>query len=169
MKIKKHIRFLTETALIAALYVALTQISFWMGLDKGAIQLRLSEALCVLSAFTFSAVPGLGVGCFLANLLTGSHPLDILFGSLATLCGALGGYLLRPLAPKKAGYLLLPLPTVIANLLVVPPLLIWVYGVPDAYYFLLFTVGMGELLSAGVLGTFLYLLLCRRATQLFDR
>lgn len=154
-----RVRFTAQAALIAALYVALTYFAFWLGLDKGAIQLRFSEALCVLACFTPAAVPGLTVGCFLANFLTGAHLLDVLFGSLATLAGALGGYALRGFAKRKWLGFLLTLPTVIANAVVVPLLLLFVYRIEGAYFFFLATVTAGEILSATVLGTGLFYLL----------
>ena len=160
-------RFVAHAALIAALYVALTYVASWLGLASGAIQLRFSEALCALVCFTPAAIPGLTVGCFLANLLTGSHMLDVVFGSLATLCGALGGYALRSFAKGKWLAFLPTLPTVLANAIVVPPLLIFVYGAGDAYYFLLGTVSAGELLSATLLGTLLILALKKHAARIF--
>ena len=165
----QSVRFTTHAALIAALYVALTYLAAWMGLASGAIQLRFSEALCVLVCFTPAAIPGLTVGCFLANLLTGAHMLDVVFGSLATLLGALGGYALSSFARKKYLSFLPTLPTVLANAVIVPLLLIFVYGVEDAYLFLLFTVTAGELLSATVLGTLLLRALTPYASRLFKK
>ena len=90
----KKTRVLTQGALIAALYVVLTYISNLFGLASGVIQVRISEALTILPAFSFSAVPGLTVGCAVANLLTGAAPWDVVMGSFATLLGALGTYYL---------------------------------------------------------------------------
>ena len=156
-------RFTVYAATIAALYVILTFVAFWLGLDKGAIQLRFSEALCVLACVTPAAIPGLTIGCFLANLLTSCHILDVIFGSLATLLGALGAYALRSFAEKKYLLFLPTLPTVLANAIVVPLLLIFVYGVPGGYSYFLLTVSVGELLSATLLGTLLLLALRKRA------
>ena len=146
--------YLTRGALIGAMYVALTYLTSLIGLDKGVIQFRLSEALCVLPAFMPEAVLGLYVGCLLANVLTGCVFWDIVFGSLATLIGAIGARLLSKL-PKRFSPLI-PLPTVIANALIVPPVLILAYGVPDAYLFILATVTAGEVACAFVLGLVLY-------------
>ena len=99
---KKRTLRLVRGGLIAALYVVLTLVSAVFGLSSGVIQLRLSEALCVLPFFMPEAVPGLFIGCLLANLITGCLPFDILFGSIATLLGAVGARLLgryRPLVP----------------------------------------------------------------------
>jgi len=147
---KKRTHFLTEAALIAALYVVLTGVSALLGLSSGTIQVRLGEVLTVLPFLTPAAIPGVTVGCLLANILTGGLPWDIVFGTLATLIGALGTYLLR-----HTHFTLAPLPPILANALIIPLVLQNVYGVPDAYPFLLLTVGIGEILSAGVLGTVL--------------
>ena len=163
-----RIRFTVYAALIAALYVALTYVAFWLGLDKNAIQLRFSEALCVLACFTPAAIPGMTVGCLLANLLTGAHILDVIFGSLATLVGVLGGYAMRSFAGRKWLCFLPTLPTVLANAVVVPLLLTYVYGAEGAYLFFVLTVTLGELLSASLLGTLLLLALKRHGAHLFN-
>ena len=135
---------------IAALYVVLTLIANAFGLASGAIQVRISEALTILPVFTTSAIPGLTVGCVLANLITGCAPWDVVFGSLATFLGAVGTWLLR----KKP--LLAWLPPVISNMAIIPIVLQKVYGVPDAWWYLVLTVGAGEVISCGVLGLLLY-------------
>lgn len=145
---------LTRGAVIAALYTALTYLATVFGLSSGAIQLRISEALCVLPVFMPEAIPGLFIGCLISNLISGCALWDIVFGSVATLLGAVGAYLLRKL-PKSLGWLT-TLPTIISNTLIVPFVLIYAYGLEDGLFFLMGTVGVGELLSAGVLGTVLY-------------
>jgi len=147
---------LCQGALIAALYVALTYLAAQLGLHSGVIQLRLSEALCILPVFTTAAIPGLTVGCFLANALTGGVVLDIVMGPIATLIGALGTYALR----RRPSLALLP--PIAANAVIVPFVLRYGYGAPDAVWYMAFTVGVGEILSAGVLGFLLYLTLRRR-------
>ena len=136
--------------LIAALYVLLTFLANAFGLASGAIQVRLSEALTILPCFTAAAVPGLTVGCVLANLLTGCALWDVVFGSLATLIGAVGTRLLR-----KNPYIAW-IPPVVSNMVIVPIVLMKVYNVPDAWWFLVLTVGAGEIISCGVLGLLLY-------------
>lgn len=84
----KHTKFIVQAALIAAIYVAVTYAISLTGLASGAIQIRISEALTVMPYFTPAAVPGLFIGCILANMLTGGAVLDIVFGSLATLTGS---------------------------------------------------------------------------------
>lgn len=171
MKKDKNVLYLTQGGIIAAVYVVLTYIAAAMGLASGAIQVRLSEALCLLPMLTPAAVPGLTVGCVLANLLTGCLPGDVIFGSLATLLGAVGTRLLRK-HPKIAW-----LPPVLSNMIIVPLVLMHVYGVGDVevtipwtdtvlkgagYWPLMLTVGIGEVISIGVIGWILYRAVYRR-------
>ncbi len=153
MKRNSKVLFLTQAAVIAALYVVLTYLASLLGLSSGTIQIRFSEALTILPFFTPAAIPGLFVGCVLANLLTGAVLWDIVFGSLATLLGAVFTYLLRHRIKWLA-----PVPPILANTLIVPFVLTYAYGVPDGIPFLMLTVGAGEVLSCGVLG--LALLCC---------
>ena len=153
---------LTQGAMIAALYVVLTFIANLAGLASGVIQVRLSEALTILPVFTAAAVPGLAVGCVLANLLTGCAIWDVVFGSLATLIGAVGTRLLRKKSPVLA-----VLPPILSNIIIVPLVLQRVYGVEDAYWYLAVTVGAGEIISCGVLGLLLYRSL--KNTEIFHK
>ena len=145
-----NVQKITFGGVIAALYVVLTLVANAFGLASGAIQVRISEALTILPVFTAAAIPGLTVGCVLANIITGCLPWDIVFGSLATLIGAAGTRLLR----KKP--LLAWIPPVISNMAIIPVVLQKVYGVPDAWWYLVLTVGAGEVISCGVLGLLLY-------------
>ena len=152
------------SALIAGAYTALTFLSFLFGLDKGVIQFRLSECLAILPAFTPSATWGLFIGCFLSGLLTSAHPLDMVFGSLVTLLAAVVACLLhRVLQNWRGEAFFIPLPNILFNSFLIPILLQRVYGVTDGYWFLCFTVGVGEIVTCGVLGVVLYFLLRRRA------
>ena len=151
---KRTALYITRGALVAAMYVALTYLTSLFGLDKGAIQFRLSEALCILPALMPEASPGLYIGCLVANLVTGCAPWDVVLGSLATLIGAVGAYFLGRL-PQKLSFLI-PTPTVIANALIVPFVIIYAYGATDAYGFILATVTLGELTCAYALGLMLY-------------
>ena len=153
---------LTQGAMIAALYVVLTFIANLAGLASGVIQVRLSEALTILPVFTAAAVPGLAVGCVLANLLTGCAIWDVVFGSLATLIGAVGTRLLRGQSPVLA-----VLPPILSNIIIVPLVLQRVYGVEDAYWYLAMTVGAGEIISCGILGLLLYSSL--KKTKIFHK
>lgn len=152
----KNVMMITQGAIIAALYVVLTMIANAMGLANYAIQVRFSEALCILPFFTVAAIPGLTVGCLISNLLTGAMVWDVLFGSLATLIGAIGTYLLRK------NKVLMMFPPVIANIVIVPFVLRYGYGLTWMFhevewsipYFAL-TVGIGEIISVCVLGSVL--------------
>ncbi|MGN0165825.1 MAG: QueT transporter family protein [Lachnospiraceae bacterium] len=147
---KKKVFFTTQAALIAALYVVLTYFISAFNLASGAIQFRVSEALTILPVFTPAAIPGLFIGCLLSNTLTGCLLPDVIFGSLATLIGALGTYALR-----KMPYLA-PICPVVANAFIVPFVLKYAYGLGDAYWYLVVTVGIGEILSCYVVGLILY-------------
>lgn len=157
----KKTRLLTQGALIAALYVVLTYISNVAGLANGAIQVRISEALTVLPAFSFSAVPGLTVGCIVANLLTGAQLWDVIFGSMATLIGATGTYYLG-----KNKYFATVFP-IVANTAIIPFVLKIVYGVKHGYGFLFLTIFLGEFVSCGILGVILYSAV--KKVEIFDR
>ena len=146
---KNNVLFTTQAAMIAALYVVLTFLSNALGLANGAIQLRLSEALTVLPFFTPAAIPGLFTGCLISNMLTGCAPFDILFGSLATLLGAVGTRVMR-----KSKWLA-PVSPIVANTLIIPFVLMYVYELPGGIFYFMLTVGIGEILSCGVLGLLL--------------
>lgn len=144
-----NVLYLTQAAMISALYVVLSLLANSLGLANHAIQLRFSEALTILPFFTPAAIPGLFIGCLLSNLLTGAMPLDIVFGSLATLLGALGTYALR-----KHKFLA-PIPPILSNMIIIPLVLSFVYQIPGGIPYFMLTVGMGQFLSCGVLGLIL--------------
>ncbi len=146
---KKRLLFVTQGAVIAAIYVALTHISNMAGLASGAIQIRLSEALTILPVFTPAAIPGLFIGCLLSNISTGCVPWDIIGGSAATLIGALGTHLLRKYRIASVA------PPIIANTLIVPFVLAYAYGFKGTIPYFMLTVGIGEIISCGVMGTLL--------------
>ena len=148
---KRNTLTLTRAALIAALYVILTFISQMFGLASGVIQIRLSETLTVLPLFYKEAIPGLWIGCIIANILTGCAPWDVVFGSLATLLGAIGTYYIGRKKP-----ILGPIFPIISNMVIVPLVLQAVYGVKESFIFLAVTVGIGEVICCGVLGWQLY-------------
>lgn len=143
---KNKTRLVAHGAIIAALYVVLTYIATLMGLSSGVIQIRFSEALTVLCAYTPAAIPGLFIGCLISNIFSGCIVWDIIFGSLATLLGALGTYALRN---KK---ILAPLPPILSNTIIVPFVLRFAYGAPGSIAFFALTVGIGEIISCGLLG-----------------
>ena len=145
----KKVQFIVQAAFIAAIYVILTYFISAFQLASGAIQIRISEALTILPYFTPAAIPGLWIGCFLSNLLTGCLPMDVVFGSLATLLGAVATYLLRK------NKWLAPIPPVVFNTIIVPYVLAFVYGAEGSIPFFMLTVGAGELVSCYILGNIL--------------
>lgn len=149
MKQRNKIKKVAFGSIVAALYVVLTYLASAFGLASYAIQVRFSEALTILPIFTPAAIPGLFVGCLLANVLTGCATWDIVFGSIATLLGAIGTYFLRK---TKFAYVL---PPIIANTLIVPPVLMYVYALPGTYLYFTLTVCAGEIISCGLLGMIL--------------
>ena len=157
----KKVLFLTQAAMIAALYVVLTLLANMLGLANYAVQVRFSEALTVLPFFTPAAIPGLWAGCVLSNLLTGCMPLDVVFGSFATLLGALGTYALRKY--KWAA----PIPPIVANTLIVPFILAYVYQFEGSVPYFMLTVGAGEVISCGVLGMILLGILNKYKDKIF--
>ena len=160
-KNRKRTRAICQAAIIAAAYTVLTYVTALFGLASGVIQLRLSEALCALCIFTPTAIPGLTLGCLISNLVTGCLPTDVLFGSLATLLGAAGGWLLR-----KRPYLA-PLPTVLSNTVIVPFVLRYAYLIELPIPVMMLTVFLGEVISCGVLGLILYKALEKKKDDIF--
>ena len=147
-------RTLTRGALIASLYVGLTYISTIFGLSSGAIQFRLSEMLCILPIFMPEAIPGLLIGCIVSNIVSGCVIWDIVFGSLATLIGAVGAYLLRGV-PLKFKWVA-TLPNLLSNMVIVPFVLTYAYGVEGGFFLLSLSVGLGEFVCGVLGGTMLY-------------
>ena len=156
---RARIKYLCHAAIIAAMYVILTILSAALGLASGPIQVRFSEALCVLPYFTSAAVPGLTVGCLLANIFTSGNILDIIFGTLATFIGAIGALLL-----KRYKYII-TLPTIAANTLILPFVLKYMFMLNDTIFFLAATIFAGEFISAGLMGTVLLLAMIKRSER----
>lgn len=156
----RKVLFIVHAALIAALYVVLTLLANFFGLANHAIQVRFSEALTILPFFTTAAIPGLGIGCLLSNILTGCALPDIVFGTAATLIGAVFTRILRK------NKWLAPLPPIIANTVIVPFVLLYAYGVKPLWFSFL-TVGVGEIISCGILGLLLLNALLRYRKYIF--
>ena len=159
MKNKKAL-FITQAAVIAALYVVLVVIFNYISF--GPIQFRVAEALTILPYFTPAAIPGLFIGCILANVIGGAVVWDIIFGSIATFIGAVFTYLLR----NKSKFLA-PLPPVLANTIIVPWVLKYAYGAEEMVWFMAVTVGIGEILACYVLGMILLFALNKVRRQVF--
>lgn len=152
----KRVKNLVYGALIGAMYAALTHLQNILlpGSATWAIQLRVSEALCVLGLFTPAAVPGLTVGCLVFNLTyAGALPLDPLVGSAATALAVGSMYLLRNLTVKGLPLPALLMPALWNALLVGWELTVYVGG---AFWVNALYVAAGELIVLLTLGTVLY-------------
>lgn len=156
----KSTLFLVQAAAIGAIYVVLTLV--FAPLSFGEVQIRFSEALTILPFFTPAAIPGLFVGCIIANFLGGALPVDILFGSIATLIGAVFTYKLR------SNRWLAPVPPIVANTVIVPFVLFYGYGINLPIPLMMLTVGIGEVVSCGILGMILLGALSRYRNVIFS-
>jgi len=160
MKNKKSL-FLTEAAMIAAIYTVLVFI--FQLTSFGPIQFRIAEILTILPYFTPAAIPGVSIGCFLSAILTGADILDIIFGSLATLLAAILSYKFR-----RYKYLV-PVPPIVLNALIIPWVLKYAYFEEKAIPFMMLTVGGGQLIVVGFIGLPLLLLLDRLKLPIFNK
>ena len=153
----KNTRFITHSAIFAALYAALTYAQFLLFPESTsmAIQVRVSEALCVFAFFTPAAIPGLTLGCLLFNLtFAGTLPLDWLVGTLATLVAVGGMWLTRKVTVKGYPVLGMLLPAV-TNAVLVGWELTYYIGEASFWYNALF-VALGELIALLVVGTVVF-------------
>ena len=156
---KFGVRKLAEGAMIAALYVVLTLV--FAPISFGPVQMRIAEMLTIMPLFTSAAIPGLFVGCLLGNIIGGAIIPDIIFGSLATLIGAVFGYMLR------SNRWLVPIPAVISNTLIVPFVLKYGYGVDIPIIFIMIYILAGEIAGCYVLGEAFGGLLMVRRKEIF--
>lgn len=140
----KNTRFLLQAAVIAAIYVVLTFAV--RPFSYGVVQVRVSEALTILPVFTPAAIPGLFVGCLIANMLGIYGLFDIVFGSSVTLLAAIGSYALR------SKPILVPLPPVLANDFLVGGMLYYIYSVPYSLLVCILGVGIGEFVACYLIG-----------------
>jgi uncharacterized membrane protein len=137
----KHVQFIIEASVIAGLYAVLTIL--FAPISYGMLQVRISEALTILPAFTSAAIPGLFIGCLISNIVGGNGIYDIIFGSLATLIAAV-------LSFKMPKSYLVPLPPVIINAVVVGIILYYVLNVP--IYMAMLWVAAGQIIACYGLG-----------------
>ena len=153
-------RRIAHGAIIAAVYVVLCII--FQPISYGPIQFRIAEALTIMPLFTPAAIPGLFVGCILANIIGQGVIMDVIFGSLATLIGAVLGYLLR------RNRWLVPIPAVIANALIIPFVLRYGYGITDIPIALeMLYILAGEVVGCYILGEVLATILMPHKNRLF--
>lgn len=161
MKKKFATVYMAQAAVIAAVYVALT-LAF-QPISFGAIQFRISEALCILPFFTPAGVPGVTLGCLLGNVAGGAALPDILFGTLATFIGAVLSHALR-----NTSKWLVCVPPILSNTLIIPFVLRYAYGITDSIPFLMLTIAIGEILAVGVLGNILMCALLPKRDFIFS-
>lgn len=156
----KRVLFMTQAAMIATIYVVLTVV--FAPFSFGQVQVRISEALTILPFFTPAAIPGLYIGCLIGNIIGGAILPDIIFGSLATLIGAVFTYLLR-----KQSKFLAPIPPIAANTIIVPFVLYYAYGITLPIPLLMLGLLIGELISCGLLGMILLTSLEKHRYKIF--
>ena len=162
LETKKNIRYMVQAGLIAAVYTALCMILHPISFGFGGVELRVSEALTLLPAIMPAAVPGLFVGCLLANILGGATLLDVIFGSLTTLAAAL-------LTRKWRGNLLLAaLPPVAFNAVVIGALLRYAYGLEMPLWLCMGSIGLGQAVACYVIGLPLMRVFAKMPQNLFD-
>lgn len=155
----KKVQFITQGAVIAAIYVVLVLI--FDTFSFGPIQFRIAEMLTIMPYFTPAAIPGLFVGCLIANIIGGGLIWDIVFGSIATLIGAIGSYLVRK------NKWLVPLQPIIANMVIVPFVLKYAYGYDGLLVYFMFTVGLSEIIVCGIIGMALLTVMAKNREHIF--
>jgi len=172
---KGKFKYVIQTFVIALLYIILTIIADQFGMAKNIVQIRISDALAVLPYFTPAAIPGLFIGCFVSNGLislttdpnTGKMVLStvaqyyVLYGSIATLIGAIGGFILRKYK------FIVGVPTIIANTIAMPLIFKFIFRYDERLLKCVLTVGVGELISCGLLGIALLMALEDSKDKLF--
>lgn len=156
--------YITYSAVIAAAYAVLTLISGALGLGYGAFQLRISEALTILPIFTTAAIPGLTVGCVIANIFS-FNPIDMLVGTAGTFLAAILTRKTRHIKVKGLPLLALFWPVII-NAVFVGAELALLYNTTDvvasAFAISALQVGAGQLVACYGLGLPLYFALCKK-------
>ena len=155
----KKVQFITQGAVIAAIYVVLVLI--FDTFSFGPIQFRIAEMLTIMPYFTPAAIPGLFDGCLIANIIGGGLIWDIVFGSIATLIGAIGSYLVRK------NKWLVPLPPIISNMVIVPFVLKYAYGYDGLLVYFMFTVGLSEIIVCGIIGMALLTVMAKNREHIF--
>lgn len=144
---KKNVRYVVSAGMIASLYVVLVLVFSFSSF--GPIQFRVAEALTILPFFTPAAIPGLFIGCLVANIVGGAIIWDTIFGSLATLLAAYLSYRLRH---KE---IWVPIPPILVNSVIVGLILKYAYGIPEGLLLLMGGVFLGQLVAVLGLGMIL--------------
>ena len=148
------VKRLTFSAMIAAIYFICCFFS--QEFAYGVIQCRFSEGLNILCLFFPEAIIGITIGCLIFNITTGIL-WDVIFGTLATLVSCIITYLIGRVFKNDIIRIVLGgLPPVILNAFIIPLVLILGYKISDAYFYLVITIGIGELIAVYVVGSILY-------------
>lgn len=168
---KMRTRSLAQAAIIAALYAVLTHFQNILlpGSASWAIQMRLSEALCILAFFTPAAAPGLSIGCLIFNLtFAAALPLDFLVGTLATFLAAKAMWLLRDVKCFDFPLVGMLMPALTNAILVGWELTVYIGG---GFWLNALYVALGEIAVLLTLGTALYVAMVKRKLpqRLFER
>ncbi len=171
MKNKRTMR-ISQTALIAAIYTVLTYAQGFLlpGSTTAAVQFRVSEVMNVLALFTPAAIPGLTIGCILSNIYSIGQglPLDMVFGSLATLCATSAIYLLRKIKIKNFPFLSMLMPAIFNGIIVGWEIEVFFIDGKfhlASYLIQLGLVALGEFGVMFVLGTPLYFALDKQSMK----
>jgi len=151
-----HTEKITKAAAVAAVYVLLTIV--FMPFGFGPVQVRISEALCVLSAFVPNAWAGLTLGCLISNIIGGAPVPDIVLGSFATFLGAFVSrklYLKYSDRGSLAIRLIAACPSIVSNTLILPFVFKYAYGMNEGLWLMTGSVLLGEVISVGIIGNIL--------------
>lgn len=168
--INKRLRMLVEASVIAAIYAALTVAIY--PLSYGAVQFRFSEALTVLPVFTPAAIPGLTIGCFIANITGPYSWIDAVFGTLATLLASLCTYFARNIRFRGVPLLSFLFPVLFNAVIIGLEINLFFLPEGESFTFMGFLisalwVGVGELVVCYLLGTPLFAAISK--TKLFPK
>lgn len=158
---------MTQAAVIAALYVAFTYVSNAMGLAYNSIQFRLSEILTVLPVFTPAAIPGLALGCLIANISSPFGIIDILCGTFATLSAAIVSYAVRNITVKDVP-VLATVPPVLFNAIIIGLEIWYLEGkTPELFFVSALQVAIGQIVMCIIVG--IPFIRAVKKTRIFDR
>ncbi len=166
---KANVNFIVQSALIAAIYAAATYISALLNLAYGPIQFRFSEALNLLALFTPAAVPGLTIGCFIANIGSPYGLLDIVLGTLATFLSALCIYFIPRRLKRGKAYIAPIFPTLFNAVIIGAEISLFLPAGERWLGFIasFWQIGLGEAAVCFLLGLPLYYIIARRCPNLF--
>ncbi len=154
----KYTRFLSQAAVIAAVYTVLTLAFAPLSYGESMIQVRISEMLTILPYYTSAAIPGLFIGVIVSNLFSPVGAIDVVLGSLATLLAAYLSY-------RTKNKWLVPIPPIVVNALVIGGMLHYVYNFPLELSII--SIAIGQILSCYGLGGILMVALDRTKQYIF--